>query len=88
MSTYNGWTNYATWNTALWVDNEEYTYFTRIDEQKRIVEWTAALVESFVRDVFPDGTPDMQVGLLSSVRDGLDHVNYDEIAEAWNDEEL
>ena len=46
MSNYNGWTNYATWNTALWVDNEEYTYFTRIDEQKRIVEWTAALVES------------------------------------------
>ena len=50
------------------------------------VEWTDALVEAFVRDVFPDGTPDMQDGVM--MRDGLDHVNYDEIAEAWNDEEL
>ena len=84
MSTYNGWTNYATWNTALWVDNEEYTYFTRIDEQKRIVEWTAALVESFVREVFPDGTPDMQDGVM--MRDGLNAVNYEEIATHWNEE--
>ena len=83
-STYNGWTNYATWNTALWVDNEEYTYFTRIDEQKRIVEWTAALVESFVREVFPDGTPDMQDGVM--MRDGLNAVNYEEIATHWNEE--
>ena len=86
MSNYNGWTNYATWNTALWVDNEEPYYFARVEMGKVIKGWTADLVESFVRDVFPDGTPDMQVGLLSSVRDGLDHVNYDELAEAWNDE--
>ena len=84
MSNYNGQTNYATWNTALWVDNEEYTYFTRIDEQKRIVEWTAALVEAFVREVFPDGTPDMQDGVM--MRDGLNAVNYEEIATHWNEE--
>ena len=84
MSNYNGWTNYATWNTALWVDNEEYTYFTRIDEQKRIVEWTAAHVEAFVREVFPDGTPDMQDGVM--MRDGLNAVNYEEIATHWNEE--
>ena len=23
MSTFNGWTNYATWNVALWMGNEE-----------------------------------------------------------------
>lgn len=24
--TYNGWTNYETWNVALWLDNEENSY--------------------------------------------------------------
>ena len=24
--TYNGWTNYETWNVKLWIDNEEGTY--------------------------------------------------------------
>ena len=81
MSNYNGWTNYATWNTALWVDNEEPYYFARVEMGKVIKGWTADLVESFVRDVFPDGTPDMHYGVM--LLDVLDHVYYDELAEAW-----
>ena len=26
-STYNGWTNYETWNVKLWIDNEQSTYY-------------------------------------------------------------
>ena len=26
MAEYNGWTNYETWNVALWIDNDQGTY--------------------------------------------------------------
>ena len=29
-TTYNGWTNYETWNVALWMQNDEFLYNTAI----------------------------------------------------------
>ena len=79
--TYNGWTNWATWNLALWVDNDEYSYHRRIEmgEQLRGQGWDAESVKSFCWDLFPNGTPDME-------ECDLDEVNYQEMAQAWNDE--
>ena len=86
MSTYNGWTNWATWNVALWVDNQEEYYFARVARVKGNAgkEWTAEAVEDFVRAIFPEGTPDMADGVM--MVDGLDAVNYEEITTHWNEE--
>ena len=84
MSTYNGWTNWATWNVALWVDNKEEYYFARVETAEMVKKWTAEAVEDFVRAIFPEGTPDMADGVM--MVDGLDAVNYEEITEHWNEE--
>ena len=84
MSTYNGWTNWATWNVALWVDNKEEYYFARVETAEMVKKWTAEAVEDFVRTIFPEGTPDMANGVM--MVDGLDAVNYEEITEHWNEE--
>ena len=80
--TYNGWSNWATWNVNLWLGNSERYYFARIDVEKSIEQWTAETAESFVRTLLPKGTADM---IMHSTRlDGLDDVNYEELAEVWN----
>ena len=38
--TYNGWTNYETWNVALWIGNDEflYTEARKCSDYKRFVQ--------------------------------------------------
>lgn len=81
---YNGWEGngtrdsaWATWNVALWIDNEELLYRQR----RRQVFYRGSDVEAFCRKVFPTGTPDMDSP------DEMDDVNYDEIFEAWDSED-
>ena len=38
---YNGWTNYETWNVALWLDNEEPTYRLTREAMREIWDTTA-----------------------------------------------
>ena len=81
---YNGWTNWETWNVALWVDNEEETYKTkqRFVRGLRILAWSDFVghVEHFCKEIYPNGTPDMDNS--SEMR----KVNYQEIADAWQEE--
>lgn len=78
---YNGWDNRATWNVALWVDNDEGMYRERMALVARsggqLTAWDA---ERFVRDMMPDGTPDMKSAAE------YDDVDWTEIAEGWNSE--
>lgn len=82
MEKYNGHANYETWNVCLWIDNEEFIYRDKVRLIRRKGDrLTAADVEAFAREYFPDGTPDM---------DGpadMNKVDWDEIADGWKEEE-
>ena len=85
--TYNGWTNYATWNVPLWVDNEYSLYTIRCDLLKIAVgpidgEW----VRSFINCYMNGTTPDLAGNDWEGGR--IQDVNWEEIAEHWEEERL
>ena len=63
----------ATWNVALWVDNDYGTYKHRMAEEPK----TPEECEAFCREIFIEETPD---GCQ------LDDVNWTEISDHWKDE--
>ena len=82
---YNGWKNYETWCTALWIDNEESTYHERQEMAERASD-DNALAESlkqWVNEMAPDLGPSLFSDLLSAA---LSEVDWDEIANAWHEE--
>ena len=53
MSTeYNGWTNYETWNVALWIQNEEPLY--NMARQHHFYDQLLEAIEPFTSET-PDG---------------------------------
>lgn len=77
---YEGWTNHATWNVNLWINNDYASYKAKI--------WlcltvgasglNAENVERFCRDILA-GNEDFSPG-------DWDSVNWAEIAKEWADE--
>jgi hypothetical protein len=76
--TYNGWTNWETWQINLWLDNEEPLYREKVRFLKR-GDLKDDRVESFCREQFPEGTPDMDPG-------DMNKVNWEEIGESFRRE--
>lgn len=84
-NTYNGWTNYATWNIPLWADNDYNLYMARCDwlkRRKRPV--TSGAVRWFFREYMGGTTPDLKGNKWEGGR--IKDVNWKEIAEAWETE--
>lgn len=79
-TTYNGWTNWATWNANLWVDNEESTYKDRIRIQRGFGDWSKESAKEFFLGWFPKGTPDMDSS-------DIDEIDWNDIVESWNEED-
>lgn len=85
VETMNGWTNYATWNVNLWIDNDEGIYNAKRDllrRRKRPV--TGETVRCFYFNNMGGTTPDIDQMKRTKQRYG--RVNYREIASHWEDE--
>tara|TARA_Y100000034_G_scaffold118812_1_gene159860 strand:+ start:1612 stop:1893 length:282 start_codon:yes stop_codon:yes gene_type:complete len=79
--TYNGWSNWETWNVNLWIDNEEDTYFDK-EEFINNTPIDIETVEGFCRNRFPNGTQDMDDA------SEMDKVNWSELCESWKEEKM
>ena len=94
MEKYNGWTNYETWNVALWIDNEEgsYNYWREITGQLKKEREYGSLdreasyyLSEQLKEEICDQSPlardaSCYSDLLGSA---LANVNWREIAENW-----
>lgn len=83
---YNGWTNYETWNCALWLDNDEGSYhWAREIVAEYEEDWQAgdALKEA-LEESMPELEPSMWSDLL---RTAFDSIDFREVAEHYRDED-
>jgi hypothetical protein len=99
--TYNGWTNYETWNVALWLGNEEHSsrywdsvaqecYDEAEAERSFTKEERATLtLADKLRDEIRDGedVPDLGASMYSDLLNAaLSEVSWMEIARHYMDE--
>lgn len=95
--TYNGYTNYETWDVSLWIDNEQWLYneinylaedsFNNADADKyRNKEEVASddLADK-IKEIIESQNPLIdQASMFSDLLGAaLDNVNWQEIAENW-----
>lgn len=92
--TYNGWTNYETWNVKLWMDNDEGSYRYWQDAAQDVYD-EAEADDTFTRNEratldlsdrlkseFEESAPDLGASCWSDLLTAaLSEVNWHEIAE-------
>jgi hypothetical protein len=73
---YNGWTNYETWNVKLWLDNGGFEY-------EKSMGTTAFDLAEYLRDMIYEDMPEIGNNLYSDILTAaIQEVNFREIAEA------
>ena len=86
-TTYNGWSNRATWNVSLWLSNDEGTYheLIRMVRHADSVEELAEQIEAFCREIWADSAKNPQY-LMTPDGDRLSECDFEEIAQGeWDD---
>ena len=86
---YNGWTNYETWNVALWLDNEQYTQELWSSRARELLEdeeeYPNAILQDELKEFVENINPlandaSMYSDLLGAA---IDSANWYEIAESY-----
>lgn len=75
---YNGYTNYETWNVSLWIDNDYEVYKNKslfTDTGK----WSKVMAKAFFEYHYGETTPDLK-------KEDMKLVNWEEVAEVLNGE--
>lgn len=80
-NTYNGWSNFETWQANLWLNESDFLGMLQSDGWKRL---DAEDVESFIWDMLSEREDG---GLLGDIVNAwISSVNFVELAEAFNDD--
>ena len=80
--TYNGWSNYETWNIKLWLDNEEgsYRYCKDLVRRAKNTRDLSLQLKDMIEENAPELGASMYADLLNS---SISEVNWYEIAESY-----
>ena len=91
MSSYNGWTNYETWNVKLWLDNDHGSYLywrerseERYEEGKEAEDMDSATYElaNELQAFHEENVPEVLGTYADLLGAALSEVNWHEIAES------
>jgi len=82
-TTYNGYTNWETWNISLWLFNEPGPYSFALAEGRCCDTVTADDAERIVLGIFPEGTPDFE---SSRIKREISRVDWEQIADHLNEQ--
>lgn len=80
---YNGYTNYQTWNIALWITNTETAYRALVARSaaRNNAPFTALDAKALVMELYPKGTPDLRHNWPANRA----AINFSELADAFTD---
>lgn len=84
---YNGWSNYKTWNVALWIDSDPGSYEEARDMAKRAGDAGHFVFVSQLKKWVHKRAPDLGYSMFSDLlNSALGEVDWHEMAEHWHDD--